>query len=261
MATLKPTSKKIPFFLPLPAPVKTLKLIHALPLRLGQCWWGRWLAWSGELVINSCWWSMQRGEERLHVPCSGLPSCQRRNGRKKAHLSTYNLPSLSLFLTSNPQLDRQILQDDECSSRWPTRPQAFPAASTRRSGLNHQEQDLWRTEDLVGKQSINFPPVRGAPGCKAFPSRDCSINEERGKRFVNSCATASETFNRSCKLHATWNTTAAVNTTTEGSPKIKHFELFPFISFSLYQGDTALSQTHTCIFAHYNGETALHTGP
>lgn len=53
----------------------------------------------------------------------------------------------------------------------------------------------------------------------------------------------------------------SVNTTSEGFQKIKHFELFPFISFSLYQDDTALSQTHTCIFALYNGETALHTGP
>lgn len=65
-----------------------------------------------------------------------------------------------------------------------------------------------------------------------------------------------------CKLCSTSNfVTAAVNTTSEGSQNIKHFELFLFISFSLYQDDTALSQTHTCIFALYNGETALHTGP
>lgn len=43
-------------------------------------------------------------------------------------------------------------------------------------------------------------------------------------------------FNMNCELCSTWNfVTAAVNTTSEGSQNIKHFELFLFISFSLYQ--------------------------
>lgn len=68
MGMRKPTSENS-FPLPLPPPVEILALGCALPSRLGQrpCFWGRWLAWPGERLIVSCWWSTRGGEERLPV--------------------------------------------------------------------------------------------------------------------------------------------------------------------------------------------------
>lgn len=77
----KPTSKKIHFLslsqLQLKAQLSYVPFRHISASVPDVAVCGRWLVRPGESIINSCWWSMWWGEERLHMPPTlGFPPAE-----------------------------------------------------------------------------------------------------------------------------------------------------------------------------------------
>lgn len=186
---------------------------------------------------------------------------------QKVNISFHSQLSVSLFI-----LDTQppIRLADTACQRALILVAAQPLTSTSqqhlepgRSGPDYQERDSWRREHLEGRKHLYFQPAWTASGRKAFSLVTAQERDrKRGRGLVTACTNATEMSDTNRKLCPTWNIVrAAVNTTSEGSQNIKHIGLFLFSFFSLCQDNAALSQTHTRVFALYNGETALHTGP